>query len=60
MDTKHTNAKIIPITARKVENGMMRLKLNVHLHAQEVRYIHTQIVDQNYELLITLIYIWIN
>ena len=71
MDTRgywgmNTNAKIILITAYGMEKtlitepGIIRFKLNVHSHAVEVRYIHTQIVDQNYELLITLIYIWIN
>ena len=71
MDTRgylgmNTNAKIILITAyglektRIIEPGIIRFKLNVHSHAVEVRYIHTRIVDQNYELLITLIYIWIN
>jgi len=64
MDTSHhylflnTNAKIILITACEQDPGTIRSDFNVYLHAVEVRYIHTQIVDQSYELLITLIYIY--
>ena len=47
-----TNAKIIPITAQKVELGIVRLELNVYLPAIEVRYIHTRMDGQNYEFLI--------
>ena len=58
MDTSHhylfinTNAKIILITACEKDPGTIRLDCNVYLHAVEVRYIHTQIVGQNYELFI--------